>query len=662
MKISELKLIAFGPFTDESLDLSAGEEGLHVIHGPNEAGKSSTLRAIRDLLFGIPSRSDDNFLHAYPKIRLGGVVTNRQGERLEFVRRKGNKGTLRDGGDREQIGDDALLPFIGSVGEGLFETLFGIDYDRLHEGGREILAEGGEIGKLLFSAGGIGNLKQHEAELQERLDGLYKASGRKQEISELLRALREKQKELRDLQLSADVWTTHEQNLQEAEKLYAKLESELREKRGERERLERFRAALPSISRWREACEALTELGQGPVLPEDFGPRRDRIVPALATAESRQQDAATRLSQIVEELESLDVPDALLAEHELIAGLQKKLGRYDSAMQDRPGLLNKRETADALALQLLRDLGREPDLEQIGGLRIPTAQRARIHELASESGSLAARLKVARTTGQELTDELSRAEADLKQIGPPDDAGEIRVAVQQVQQRGALEEQRHEIGQEVQRKQSDADVRLAQLPLWDGTLEECERLAVPAEETIERFDADFRQLTSERDQLRSRQKEIDDELQRLQSELDRLEGGGEIPTEQELDEARQQRDRGWRLILQQWRREDDGESIEDWVSQFSDVDDLAEAYRRCVARADELADRLRREADRVAEKQQLSSQRRRLQEQQKELDARLDDNGKRIASKEGEWKAQWQPLGIVPRTPTEMRSWRSQQQ
>ena len=41
MKILELALAAFGPFTDLVLDLSGGHEGLHLVYGPNEAGKSS---------------------------------------------------------------------------------------------------------------------------------------------------------------------------------------------------------------------------------------------------------------------------------------------------------------------------------------------------------------------------------------------------------------------------------------------------------------------------------------------------------------------------------------------------------------------------------------------------------------------------------------------
>ena len=53
MKLARLLLQAFGPFTDKTLDFAASPGNLHLIYGPNEAGKSSALRAITDLRFGI---------------------------------------------------------------------------------------------------------------------------------------------------------------------------------------------------------------------------------------------------------------------------------------------------------------------------------------------------------------------------------------------------------------------------------------------------------------------------------------------------------------------------------------------------------------------------------------------------------------------------------
>ena len=40
MRIDRLDLIAYGPFTDKSLNLSDGASGLHLIYGDNEAVKA----------------------------------------------------------------------------------------------------------------------------------------------------------------------------------------------------------------------------------------------------------------------------------------------------------------------------------------------------------------------------------------------------------------------------------------------------------------------------------------------------------------------------------------------------------------------------------------------------------------------------------------------
>lgn len=39
MKLLQLNLKAVGPFSSAVLDLSAGQHGLHLIYGPNEAGR-----------------------------------------------------------------------------------------------------------------------------------------------------------------------------------------------------------------------------------------------------------------------------------------------------------------------------------------------------------------------------------------------------------------------------------------------------------------------------------------------------------------------------------------------------------------------------------------------------------------------------------------------
>jgi len=94
MKLKRLDLLAFGPFTDRTLEFSGDEYGLHIVYGPNEAGKSSALRALRQLLYGIDHKSGDGFIHPYEKMRVGALLEHSDGRVLECIRRKGRSNTL----------------------------------------------------------------------------------------------------------------------------------------------------------------------------------------------------------------------------------------------------------------------------------------------------------------------------------------------------------------------------------------------------------------------------------------------------------------------------------------------------------------------------------------------------------------------------------------
>jgi len=131
MKVLRIDLIAFGPFSNVALDLSGGSEGLHLIYGPNEAGKSSALRAIRNLLYGIPDRSPDDFLHPYTKLRIGGKLGNGTGGVFEFIRRKGRAGTLRGPDDSATVEESVLSGLLGGVDGEDFSKRFGIDHEAL---------------------------------------------------------------------------------------------------------------------------------------------------------------------------------------------------------------------------------------------------------------------------------------------------------------------------------------------------------------------------------------------------------------------------------------------------------------------------------------------------------------------------------------------------
>ena len=85
MRIDRLDLLAYGPFRERSVELG---HGLHLLYGPNEAGKSTTLRALSSLFFGYPDRRQDDWLVGTADMALGARISRRDGQSMEFVRRR----------------------------------------------------------------------------------------------------------------------------------------------------------------------------------------------------------------------------------------------------------------------------------------------------------------------------------------------------------------------------------------------------------------------------------------------------------------------------------------------------------------------------------------------------------------------------------------------
>ena len=92
------------------------------------------------------------------------------------------------------------------------------------------------------------------------------------------------------------------------------------------------------------------------------------------------------------------------------------------------------------------------------------------------------------------------------------------------------------------------------------------------------------------------------------------------------------------------------------------ADDLAAAYEQAVRRADDLSDRLRREANRVANRATLQAQQLSLQQQTAELGRQQAAAVEQLQQIEAQWRQTWQPAGIDPLPPREMQAWIQRQQ
>ena len=171
MRLLTLDLERYGPFTGKHLAFRSDAK-LHIVFGPNEAGKSSSLAAVTDLLFGVKPRSSDDFLRPGKEMRLGAMIRDGRGQELTFIRRK-LKPLLSDAAGTP-LADDALSPFLGGISRDVFRRAFGLDAETLRESAEELKKSDGELGAALFSAAsGLRGISDIKGILEREADGIF---------------------------------------------------------------------------------------------------------------------------------------------------------------------------------------------------------------------------------------------------------------------------------------------------------------------------------------------------------------------------------------------------------------------------------------------------------------------------------------------------------
>src|SRR3990167_6958811 len=108
------------------------------------------------------------------------------------------------------------------------------------------------------------------------------------------------------------------------------------------------------------------------------------------------------------------------------------------------------------------------------------------------------------------------------------------------------------------------------------------------------------------------------------------------------------------LLRRQWL---DGEDLGEASKAYDPPLDLPEAYEKQVAQSDHIADRLRREADRVANFASLRSQVDIQKDSLEEILQKENELENRRESLSVQWTEIWKPCLFQPLSPKEMLSW-----
>lgn len=659
MRIESLELTAFGPFTDRRLDFQEGTCGLHLVYGANEAGKSSALRALRDALFGILDRSTDNFLHRHPDLRIGMKFRSRDGVVKQFTRRKGRANTLLDPTSDTPLPDDFLSPVLGSIDRPLFESMFGIDYDQLVAGGKEITQLEGSVGQTLFSAAsGLASLRDTQRELEQQAEKLFKSAGTKPLLNSLLREYKDVIKKTRGENKGSRELAQLEADIEQAAKKVSQLsESQLQAKR-EAERHQRILDAIEPLSQRREMRERLESLRGVPLLRDDFQRDYRAAAEQRAGAVMRKQQAEQEQTTLRQERNDCSVPPELLENHTAIPSLRDQLGGHRKAHSDLPELTRALQVCRTEAQDLLADLNHEYaslDDAQLRPLFGTLGRRIKTRRLGDTLRDLERSLERIERGIRERKQPLRDKQTSLAELSRHPDVEQWRQLLLELQAKAPCENSLAERRRELAEVDSHIASLLAQLPGWAGNCEELTRFAGPCEERIAEYEGRRNAIASRRMSAQSQLEELHTELQREQAARHRIEKGGtSVVSEDALLEARAARDQTWQIIrsLLENPEHDTAQPTEPGRLQT-----LRSEYEKRVADADAIADRLRRESDRVSEFARCSAEIERLEKAIVRTQSALEDLRNEESNLARQWRDDWTPLREVAEHPGEMRAW-----
>lgn len=645
MKIEKLALERYGHFTDREL-MFRPDASLHIVLGANEAGKTSALSAISDLLFGFGARTEYDFQHESKTLRVGGALRHSDGRALSVRRRKGTKNTLIDGAD-QPLPDDTLSPFLAGLTRDAFSREFGLTAQALRQGGHDLLNAGGSLAETL-AAGSAGMTAL--SQLRERLRG---------EADELFTTRKSASK---PFYVAAERHDHAERALRDAVVTREALEEADKAVTEARQRLDALNAdhaaSGRNLARWQRTLRVRSKLARLQALRRERAELADLPdISAATLAEWRTALAAD--SALSGELKALDDADAadtieiaalavdetLLGSGPAIDALQTTLGAVLKDIQDLPrrraAFRAAQDQLDAAAQRL--GLGSHAALLE----KLPADPAlARVRDLID-------RIRRAGQAQRDAEDKQARARHDLESLALDETGAHAVADPEPLRQRL---EALADIPTHADRLRRDASAlaiekshlaaATAALDPPGGELENLSSLPLPDAAVITAHVRDAETIDNELRRLGDVLAGAEAAIEAAETELKRLSSAGAVSTRADLFSAREQRN----ADLERLRAALDGER----AARRARLVDLETASRAI----DAITDRLLTDTERAARREAAEE---RLAQNNRERDrVALTLNGlqARRGDAERAWQAIWAASGIVPRHAAEMLRWR----
>lgn len=582
MRFAEIELIKYGHFENKKLQFPAHASDFHIIFGPNEAGKSTTLAAINDLLFGFPNQTAFDFRFDKQLLRIGATISDDSS--VYIVRRKkGRVGTLLD--DRDQVIDDApIVAMLAGNKTESFQRMFSLNHERLREGGRAILEAQDNIGQAIFAAGsGLVAVNSVLNALEAESKQIWtKRSGNDRRYYIAQQAYDDARKRVKEALIKPSAWSDLHRKIIEISDQIKVLKSRRNDLLQVRHDIERQRRLLPQVVLYKQLTEQIRELGEVRDFPDGSDELLASVNVELASLSVEKKIALEDADRLRQELEKIQTNQVILDNANEIEKLHELKGSIDKGLIDLPRLQENLGIKLEKLAEIQCELGWPHEPARLVKNRMPQKIRVSdVRNLLENRMLFDATDKNIKNEQLDLKLSLEKLNRELKDLPEDKNYNEVITALKHASTYGDLQRSVLNAKIEVKRRQDSYAAAVTQLQPWTGDLNTLKTLTLPTNDAtisiinaVNTFENSINEIERELKTLLNRKAKF--ELQRVHLERD-----DKAISPQVVIDLRVERDILWSRIKSY---------VIDQIS-LSNSEEVVERYELGLHAADEVADK-----------------------------------------------------------------------
>ena len=593
MRFARLELLKYGRFDNCSFNFPEGSPDLHIIFGPNEAGKSTTMSAISDLLFEFGHAATFDFLHDKQLLRVGAVLS-KDGTELACRRKRGRSGTLIDGQERP-LDEGLMAAFLAGQTRDSFHRMFSLDHARLREGGKAILEAKDDVGQAIFAAGsGLIGISTTLEELEQETKQIWTKRSGNQDYHLAQRSFEEARSRFKAAQIKPAAWGQLREELEKLDEQIQGLRNRRRSKETEREQIERRRRTLAPIALLRQTEVELEAIAGTPELQANAAEVLDEASDELATARTEAQLAKGQIKAANDALAEIVFEPALLERHSEFEELREEKGAVSKSLSDLPRRQTELKGAERGLAGIQAEIGWPKEPADKASERLPRhVDVAELRDLLEKRTALDAVLVAASDSQTTCDEEATNAKNDLDQLAAAMNVKALAAALQLALSAGDLDATVNSAELILKRRRDGLSLARGKLSPWSGSADNLEGLLLPTEaETAEASSAQDQIQealgTARRTFKAETERHASFDLQRRQMHRD---DGAVSP--QEVHDSRKIRNAAWDAIREHFvsgtALADPASVAMDFARKLSDSDELADKRYAAAEQSGRLA-------------------------------------------------------------------------